>query len=106
MGHRAAVISDTDVEYFPGWLSTVSNCLSSGADICAGQQPGWDNERRDNLNPGFVAIRCNKRTQDLYDAMGVTGQGMSELYTFNLYLNTHSPENGGPHWATFHPEVV
>lgn len=107
---RAAVISDTDVEYFPGWLSSVQSCLASGADLCLGQQPGWQAGRRDNLNPGFMALRGGERTLRLFEGMPEYGDhdGLprSELYTFNHYLNTHPAAEGGPRWAVFHPEVL
>lgn len=107
---RAAVISDTDVELFPDWLTAVRGCLATGADLCVGQQPGWNEGRRDNLNPGFMALQCNERTRRLFEEMPsyghLDGMARSELFTFNHYLNTHSAADGGPSWAAFHPEVL
>lgn len=107
---RTAVISDTDIEYFPGWLETVGDCLDSDVDLCVGQQPGWDGERHDGLNPGFMALRCGDRTRKMFETMlgygNIDGQSKAELWTFNHALHTHPPNMGGPRWAVFHPEVV
>jgi len=107
---RPAVLSDTDVEFFPGWLTAVRRCLAGGPDLCVGQQPGWEDDRRDNLNPGFVALWGNERTRRLYETMpsfgNLDGIPRSELFTFNHYLNTHPAAKGGPVWAVFHPEVL
>lgn len=108
--HRRALISDTDVEFFPGWLATMFRCLGSSVDLCAGQQPGFDKERRDQLNPGFVALRGNLRTQLLFKSLlryrNLEGIQRSEVFTFNYAIKMHPPAKGGPSWAVFHPEVV
>lgn len=113
---RRAVISDTDVEYYSGWLDVVTRCLGSGVDFCVGQQAGWYDTRRDGRNPGFVVVSGNERVLAMYKGMPrfyaeedeETGElkQRSELYAFNAWLNANPPEEGGPRWAIFHPEVV
>ena len=107
--HGVAIVTDTDVEYFPGWLEVAQRCIRT-VDICGGQQAGWYDERRDFMNPGFLVLRGNERTLRLFSTMlEYRQEGMiqlSEVMTFNRYLNTYPAHVGGPRWACFHPEVV
>lgn len=110
--NRAVVVSDTDVEYYPGWLELLQNCLrKTGSDFCVGQQAGLWSDRESSLNPGFIALIGNGRTLAMFQGMAsfvekVDGGYFSELAAFNTYVNQHPPELGGPSFAVFHPEVA
>lgn len=58
LGIRRAVVSDVDVQVFPGWTDTVKACTTR-AHICVTQQPGSWFERKQPVNSGFIAFQVN-----------------------------------------------
>eukprot|EP00921_Rhytidocystis_pertsovi_P004556 GHVQ01007907.1.p1 GENE.GHVQ01007907.1~~GHVQ01007907.1.p1 ORF type:complete len:1185 (+),score=211.24 GHVQ01007907.1:202-3756(+) len=101
--------SDTDVQFFPGWLDTVAECIRYH-DVCF--------QAESPMNTGFFVMRINYRVlrfwRTVRDSLTVNSKGRFNVYArkqlaiggeagkvginWGLFSGTHVQHGGG--WAT------
>merc|ERR1712232_657157 len=57
VGDEVVLLSDLDIQLFPGWAELVRGCIAA-VPFCMSQQPGYYSKRTRPLNGGFFAIRA------------------------------------------------
>lgn len=110
-GARHAVLSDVDVQVFPGWLQVTQACTAT-ANVCVTQQPGVFNERRKPFNSGFIAFRVDLVTMSLvlrlaamYENQFLDSNPRKGLLEQEVLSNFLFDQAVGL-WAVFHPSLV
>lgn len=114
-GARQALLSDIDIQLFPGWAELVRGCTAA-APFCLGQQPGLWPERARPFNSGILAMRSDMATLEL--VLDLLAQYEPQLYWedpgkepkfYHLEQDVISQylfERGPRLWGVFNPQLV
>lgn len=108
------VVSDVDVQLFPGWSEVTRGCASE-SHICIMQQPGVYGERNYPFNSGFMALRpdwlCLETLLDYaaeFEPQFLLPEDvLSKHYILEQeVLSQYLIDRGDGLWGAFNPEIV
>eukprot|EP00930_Biecheleria_cincta_P044568 TRINITY_DN30667_c0_g1_i1.p1 TRINITY_DN30667_c0_g1~~TRINITY_DN30667_c0_g1_i1.p1 ORF type:complete len:507 (+),score=58.69 TRINITY_DN30667_c0_g1_i1:58-1578(+) len=113
-GKPSMVLSDVDVQVFPGWSELVTACTRQ-VHICLTLQPGMFKERSFPFNSGFIAVRTDATSVPIILDLAASyevpflmpANELASSYPLEQdVLSQHMFDRGAGLWAAFNPQVV